>query len=74
MFDPVRQPFLFGGFSIGWPQPTNMVVSDQLKLSGDRIHGVGERVEGLRIYDAPECATKIRHFQTWSLGITLAEF
>ena len=82
MLDPVIDAlsYLHGkGFVHGDIKPTNiMVVSDQLKLSGDRIHGVGEQeqsVEGLKIYDAPEFATgKITTAaDVWSLGVTLVE-
>ena len=82
MLDPVIDAlsYLHGkGFVHGDIKPTNiMVVSEQLKLSGDHIHGVGEQeqsVEGLRIYDAPEFATgKITTAaDVWSLGVTLVE-
>jgi serine/threonine protein kinase len=82
MLDPVIDAlsYLHGkGFVHGDLKPTNiMVVSEQLKLSVDHVHGVGEQeksVEGLRIYDAPECATgKITPASdVWSLGVTLVE-
>jgi len=82
MLDPVLDAlsYLHGkGFVHGDLKPTNiMVVGEQLKLSIDHVHGVGEQeksVEGLRIYDAPECATgKITAAaDVWSLGVTLVE-
>jgi serine/threonine-protein kinase len=82
MLDPVLDAlsYLHGkGIVHGHLKPSNiMVVDDQLKLSSDSLHVVGElgnHFAALSIYDAPEAATEpiSPAADVWSLGVTLVE-
>ena len=82
LLDPVLEAlaYLHGkGFVHGHLKPSNiMVVSDQVKLSSDRIQAagkLGERVQAAGAYDAPEVAVGAISpaADVWSLGVTLVE-
>jgi TonB family protein len=67
------------GFVHGRVKPSNiLVVGDNLKLSSDGIHAIGEPEKyppALNVYDAPERATGTVSpaSDIWSLGVTLVE-